>query len=108
VDRDHVRAAGVVDAADVAGVDQGAHQLCSVPVGNGVSRIPVAPTTSGWTSWVTIRRRAARPRRSRGLNTSLRLDCNSSSPKTISVSISVGGTNAHHAPVRTEPQAIAQ
>ena len=52
--------------------------------------------------------RAARPRRSRGLNTSLRLDCRSSKEKTIKVSMNVGGTNAHQAPVRTDPHWMAQ
>ena len=50
----------------------------------------------------------ALPRRNRGLNTSSRLDCSSSSENETMLSMMVGGMNAHQAPVRMEPQAIAQ
>src|SRR5215213_1814592 len=85
------------------------------PAVTGVSRAGASPACglaaanceSARSSAAALRLRSL-PRRSRGLNTSSRLDCSSSNENEMMLSMIVGGMNAHQAPVRIEPQAIAQ
>ena len=119
---DHLGARrGVVDAADVLGVDAVRHQLLLTGRTGVFDQCRPAPTPpalidGGRTSAAGISYPSSRcplalhpaapqPRVEHLVQAGLQQQ---QARTTMSVSITVGGTKAHQAPVRTEPHAIAQ